>query len=75
MAALVVRWLRDPERCLCLVPLTTVAATIDVIDGILNVEIAGWSDTQPGDTFDLEQYPAFSDDDLLAALFGAVARD
>ena len=40
LAAVVVRWLRHRERCLCLVPLATVAARVDTIDGILNVEIA-----------------------------------
>ena len=75
VAAVVVRWLRHAERCLCLVPLATVAARVDTIDGILNVEIAAWSEVQPGDAFDAEQYPAFSDDDLLTALFAGVARD
>jgi hypothetical protein len=75
VAAVVVRWLRHSERCLCLVPLAAVAARVDTIDGILNVEIAAWSDVQPGDAFDAERYPAFSDDDLLTALFGGVARD
>ena len=75
VAAVVVRWLRHPEGCLCLVPLATIAARVDTIDGILDMEIAASSDVQPGDAFDAEQYPAFSDDDLLTALFGGVARD
>jgi hypothetical protein len=75
VAAVVVRWLRHPERCLCLLRLATVAARVDLFDGILNVEIAASSDDQPGDAFDAEHYPAFSDDDLVAALFGGVARD
>jgi len=74
VAAVVVRWLKHPEDYLCLVPLATVAARVDTIDGILNVEIADWSDVRPGDAFDAEQYPAFSDDDLLSALFSGVAR-
>ena len=75
VAAVVVRWLRYPEGCLCLVPLATVAARVDLLDGILNVETGAWSHDQPGDAFDPEHYPAFSDDDLVAALFGGVARD
>jgi len=70
VAAAVVRSLRHPERCLC--PLAAVTARVGTIDGILNVGSPPASDVQPGDAFDAEQYPAFSDDDLLAALFGGV---
>ena len=75
VSAIVVRWNGRSRQYLRVVPLMAVVARVDAIERTLNVEISVGTSLQAGDAFQPQHYAAFSDDDVLAALFGGLARD
>ena len=72
VAAVVVRWVGQPEHGCSVVPFTTVTATVNSAARTVDVEVAAGGAAWPREPFDSDRYPAFSDEDLLTALFGSV---
>ena len=52
-------------------PFMTVTATVNFTARTVDVEVVAGGEVSPRESFDSHRYPAFSDDDLLTALFGS----